>query len=120
MLDEKQIVEVVDLLHNGQRCVEWNVYGGNAKVLAFLPGRNSVEFELDDLDQVERMLGEPLSVVPDVLPFALPMSQAAQQLPDHFWKAAVRNEKTILGRDDFRLEYARVHLLRKHLEGAGQ
>lgn len=120
MLNPKQLVEIVDLLKKGERCVEWNVYGGGAKVLAFLPGRSSVVFDLNDLNNVERELGEPLSVVPDVLPYALPVEKAAQQLPDYFWKEAVRTEKTILGRDEYRQEFARGHLLRDRLQEVTQ
>ena len=118
MLSPKNLVEVVELLKSGQRCVEWNVYGGEAKVLVFLPGRASFAFGLDDLDKVEAAVGEPLSVVPDVLPYALPVLVAAQHVPDHVWKNAVQQDMTILGRDDYRLEFAREHDLRSRMVGA--
>lgn len=117
MLTQENLVEVVDLLKRGQRCVEWNVYGGDAKVLVFLPGRNSFAFGLDDLDKVEAAVGVPLSVVPDVIPYALPLLVAAQHIPDHVWKNAVIKGMTILGRDDFRMEFAREHDLRSRMVG---
>lgn len=117
MLTPQDLDELVELLRSGQRCVEWNVYGGEAKVLVFLPGRNSFAFGLDDLDKVEAAVGGPLSVVPDALPYALPFLVAAQHIPDHVWKTAVQKDMTILGRDDYRMEFAREHDLRSRMVG---
>lgn len=72
-----------------------------------------VPFGKRDALAVEQVTGEPLCVVPHVVPFALPLSLASSKIADAHWKSAVQDGNTQLGFEEWRRQYLLEHTVSK-------
>ena len=68
-----------------------------------------VPFSKRDALAVEQITGEPLCVVPHVVPFAMPLSLAMTKVADLHWKGAVQGGHTTLGLEDWKRQYLLEH-----------
>ena len=68
-----------------------------------------VPFSKRDALAVEQVTGEPLCVVPHVVPFAMPLSLAMTKVADFHWKGAVQGGHTTLGLEDWKRQYLLEH-----------
>lgn len=75
-----------------------------------------VPFGKQDVEAIEVLFGEPLSLINCVVPYALPCSLAVLRLPIYEWKRAVQEDRTTLGRDDWARAFLRERTLVKLLE----
>ncbi|MBS3912711.1 MAG: hypothetical protein KGZ70_12970 [Hydrogenophaga sp.] len=68
-----------------------------------------VPFSKRDALAIEQVTGEPLCVVPHVVPFAMPLSLAMTKVADLHWKGAVQGGHTTLGLEDWKRQYLLEH-----------
>lgn len=68
-----------------------------------------VPFTVRDAAAIEQVTGEPLCVIPHVIPFAMPLSVAMTKIADLHWKSAVQDGRTTLGLQDWKRQYLLEH-----------
>lgn len=68
-----------------------------------------VPFTVRDAAAIEQVTGEPLCVIPHVIPFAMPLSVAMTKIADLHWKSAVQGGHTTLGLQDWKRQYLLEH-----------
>ena len=75
-----------------------------------------VPFSKRDALAVEQVTGEPLCVIPHVVPFAMPLSVAITKIADLHWKSAVQGGHTTLGLEDWKRQYLLEHTVIRIIE----